>query len=56
MVAGMGIFLLVAFIVAFLFKLEKEHYKVLLDEINRLKYGGNMGGVTPETNKIVTIS
>lgn len=52
MVIGVGIFLLIAYITTFFFKLDREHHKILADEIERLKNGGSMADVTPETKRV----
>lgn len=53
MVVGVGVFLAVAFVTTFFFKLDREHHKVLTSEIERLKAGGSMADVNPETKVTV---
>lgn len=49
---GTGGLLLIALILAWGFKLNKETHAVLIDEINRLKTGGAKSAVTAETRAI----
>jgi oligogalacturonide transporter len=51
-VIGVGSLLLVATIVTYFFKLDKRHHQILVNEINRLKNGGEMADVRPETKKV----
>ncbi|MFB9769223.1 MFS transporter [Lactiplantibacillus modestisalitolerans] len=53
MVIGVGVLLLVATVATFFFKLDKQHHEILVNEVNRLKNGGSMADVEPETKKVV---
>lgn len=46
-------FLLIGTIVSFFFKMNNKNHTILLDEISRLRNGGSMADVNPDTKKVV---
>ncbi|HJE97815.1 MAG TPA: MFS transporter [Ligilactobacillus acidipiscis] len=52
LIAGVGIFLLIAWITTYFFKLDKDNHAILIKEIERLKAGGSMGEVEPHTRAV----
>lgn len=53
MLVGSGIMLLAAHLTSYFFKLDRQHHSILRAEIDRLKAGGKMSDVEPETKKVV---
>lgn len=47
------ILLFVCFLAARRLKLTKESHKLLVDEVNRIKAGGDKAAVTPEAKKAI---
>lgn len=52
-VIGAGGFILIALLISWTFKVNKDTHKVIVDEINRLKAGGDKKDATEKTKKIV---
>ncbi|WP_057823262.1 MFS transporter [Lentilactobacillus sunkii] len=53
MVLGSGVMLLAAHVITYFFHLDRQHHGILRAEIDRLKAGGKMSDVDPETKKVV---
>ncbi|MFT8607940.1 MAG: MFS transporter [Liquorilactobacillus ghanensis] len=53
LVLGVGVLLLIATITTYFFKLDKDNHAILISEISRLKSGGSMKDVSPDTKKVV---
>ncbi len=53
MLGGAGVMLLAAYLTTYFFKLDRKHHGILRAEIDRLKAGGKMADVQPDTKKVV---
>lgn len=53
MVLGSGVMLLAAHVITYFFHLDRKHHGILRAEIDRLKAGGKMSDVDPDTKKVV---